>query len=384
MMPAMEKLHIAPPVPDRSLETLRHEVRTFVAKTLSEFSPARRAESWNGSFSRDFALKLGERGWIGMTWPKKYGGGERSTAERYVVYEELLAAGAPIASCLSLDRQNGPLLMEYGSQATKLELLPRMARGEISFCIGLSEPDSGSDLASVRSNGRRVQDGWVLNGRKIWTSYAHLADYMIGLFRTSTHEKKHMGLSQFLLRMDTPGLTVRPIKNLTGVLHFCEVTFDNVMLGQDALLGGEGDGWKQVTRELAFERSGAERYMSSVQLLLEMVDAASPGDERAAIEIGKLVAEMTALREMSLGIAGMLGRGESPALAAALVKDRGTTFEQKIPEVAHDLFTIELSQPESNLNAVMAYIVQTAPQFSIRGGAREIMRGIIAKGLGLR
>jgi acyl-CoA dehydrogenase len=384
MMPAMEKLHIAPPVPDRSLEPLRHEVRSFVAQTLSDFPPARRAESWNGSFSRDFALKLGDKGWIGMTWPKKYGGHERSTAERYVVYEELLAAGAPIASCLSLDRQNGPLLMEYGSQATKLELLPRMARGEISFCIGLSEPDSGSDLASVRSNGRRTEDGWVLNGRKIWTSYAHLSDYMIGLFRTSTHEKKHMGLSQFLLRMDTPGVNVRPIKNLTGALHFCEVTFDNVMLSQDALIGGEGDGWKQVTRELAFERSGAERYMSSMQLLLEMVDAADPGDERAATEIGKLVAEMTALREMSLGIAGMLERGESPALAAALVKDRGTTFEQKIPEVAQDLFTIELSQPGSNLNAVMAYIVQTAPQFSIRGGAREIMRGVVAKGLGLR
>ena len=193
-----------------------------------------------------------------------------------------------------------------------------------------------------------------------------------------------MGLSQFLLRMDTPGVSVRPIKSLTGVLHFSEVTFDDVMLGPDALIGGEGDGWKQVTRELALERSGAERYMSSVQLLLEMVDAASPDDDRAAIEIGKLVAEMTALREMSLGIAGMLERGKSPALAAALVKDRGTTFEQKIPEIAHDLFAIELSQPRSNLNAVMAYIVQTAPQFSIRGGAREIMRGIIAKGLGLR
>ena len=149
---------------------------------MRDFPPARRAESWNGSFSREFALKLGQKGWIGMTWPRRYGGRERPAAERYVVYEELLAAGAPIASCLSLDRQNGPLLMEYGSEAAKLELLPRMARGEISFCIGLSEPDSGSDLASVRSNGRRTEEGWVLNGRKIWTSYAHLADYMIGLF----------------------------------------------------------------------------------------------------------------------------------------------------------------------------------------------------------
>ncbi|MDB5873315.1 MAG: putative Acyl-CoA dehydrogenase [Ramlibacter sp.] len=383
-MPAMEALHIVPPIPDPGLEGLRQEVRDFIAQTLGDYPRTKRAESWNGSFSRDFALKLGARGWIGVTWPKQYGGHERTTAERYVVYEELLAVGAPIASCLALDRQTGPLLLEYGTEALKQDLLPRVARGELSFCVGLSEPDAGSDLASVRSSGRRTASGWELNGRKIWTSYAHEADYMIGLFRTSSHEKKHQGLSQFLLKMDTPGLTVRPIKNLMGSDHFNEVTFDQVMLPPEALIGKEGDGWAQVTRELSLERSGAERYMSSMQLLLEMVDAANPGDERAAVEIGKLVAEMTALREMSLGIAGMLARGESPALAAAVVKDRGTTFEQKIPEVAHDIFTIDLSRPDSNLNAVMAVLVQTVPQFSIRGGAREIMRGIIAKGLGLR
>lgn len=383
-MGAMEQLHIAPPTPNPALEPLRQEVRAFLAEAMKAFTPAQRAESWNGKFSRDFALKLGARGWIGITWPKEYGGHERTTAERYVVYEELLAAGAPIASCMSLDRQNGPLLMEYGTEAMKRELLPRMARGEVSFCIGLSEPDSGSDLASVRSHARATDTGWVLNGRKIWTSYAHEADYMIGLFRTSTHAKKHAGLSQFLLRMDTPGLTVRPIKNLLGERHFNEVTFDNVQLDEGALIGGEGDGWKQVTRELSLERSGAERYMSSIQLLCEMVGAADVDDDRQAVEIGKLLAEMTALREMSLGIAGMLSRGESPALAAALVKDRGTTFEQKIPEVAHDVFPIALSRPEIDLNATMAAVVQTAPQFSIRGGAREIMRGIIARGLGLK
>jgi acyl-CoA dehydrogenase len=383
-MGAMEPLHISPPAPDPALEPLRSEVRAFLVDALADFSPARRAESWNGSFSRDFALKLGARGWIGITWPKKYGGHERTTAERYVVYEELLAAGAPIASCMSLDRQNGPLIMEYGTEEMKRDLLPRMARGEISFCVGLSEPDSGSDLASIRSSAKHVEGGWLLNGRKIWTSYAHQVDYMIGLFRSSTHEKKYMGLSQFLLRMDTPGLTVRPIKNLMGERHFNEVTFDNVALPESALVGKEGDGWKQVTRELSLERSGAERYISSVQLLCEMVNSASVDDDRQAVEIGKLLAEMTALREMSLGIAGMLERGESPALAAALVKDRGTTFEQKIPEVAHDIFTILLSRPDTHLNAVMAAVVQTAPQFSIRGGAREIMRGIIAKGLGLK
>ena len=138
-----------------------------------------------------------------------------------------------------------------------------------------------------------------------------------------------------------------------------------------------------MNRELAYERSGPERFLSSFELLRQMVGAADASNPQHAAEIGHLVAELAALREMSLGISAMLARGESPALAAAIVKDRGTSFEQKVTEAAHQLFDIDLSDPHSELAVAAAFTTQAAPQFSIRGGAREILRGIIAKGVGL-
>lgn len=378
----MNATHITSAPPMAELEPLRREVREFLAEVQRCATPVDRAKNWLAG-SKDFASRLGERGWIGLTWPKEYGGQERSNYERYLVWEECLAAGAHVCSCMPMDRQTGPLLLEYASESVKQDLLPRMARGEISFCVGMSEPDAGSDLAAVRSTARRTEAGWVLNGRKVWTSMAHEADYMIGLFRSGAGSSRHEGLSQFLIDMRTPGITVRPIPHMQGESHFNECTFDEVRLPPDALIGSEGEGWKQVTRELAYERSGPERFLSAFQLLREMVAVADADNERHAVEIGNLVGELVALREMSLGIAAMLSRGESPALAAALVKDRGTTFEQKIPEAAHQLFDIELSDRSSDLAGVMGFTAQAAPQFSIRGGAREILRGIIAKGMNL-
>ena len=379
----MNAIHITPAQPMPELESLRLEVRDFLGEVQQSATPVDRAKNWLAG-SKRFAHRLGQRGWIGMSWPRDYGGQESSNFERYVVWEECLAAGAHVCSCMPMDRQTGPLLLEYAAESVKRDLLPRMARGEISFCVGMSEPDSGSDLAAVRSPARRTGDGgWILNGRKVWTSVAHEADFMIGLFRSGADASRHEGLSQFVIDMKTPGITVRPIRHMQGESHFNECTFDDVRLPPEALIGREGEGWKQVTRELAYERSGPERFLSAFQLLREMIGAADSANERHAVELGYLVGELIALREMSLGIAGMLARGESPALAAALVKDRGTTFEQKIPEVAHQLFEMDLADPSSDLAAVMGFTAQAAPQFSIRGGAREILRGIIAKGMNL-
>ena len=379
----MQNVRILPPTPTRRHEALRAEVRAFLAETLGDFPAVRRAQNWNG-FDRPFGRALAARGWVGMTWPEQYGGHEKSAFERYVVWEELLAAGAPIVSVLPIDRQSGPLLLQYGSEDVKRRLLPAMARGELVFCVGMSEPNSGSDLASVVSTAKRTEAGWRLDGRKIWTSFAHKADYMVGLFRSRPRgERKHEGLSQFLIDLRSPGVTIRPIRNLQGQEHFNECTFDDVRLPPEALIGQEGDGWQQVTRELSFERSGPERFLSSHQLLVEMIGAASEHDSRHRVALGTLVAEMAALREMSLGVAGMLSRGEAPAIAAAMVKDRGTAFEQRIPQAAHDLFGAELGTARSTFDEVAAYTTQAAPQFSLRGGTREILRGVIARGLGL-
>jgi len=345
-----------------------------------------RAKNWSGA-DFEFSRKLGARGWVGMRLPKQYGGHERNALERYVVLEELLAAGAPVAAHWVADRQSGLLLLRHGTEAQKLEILPRIARGEVRFCIGMSEPDAGSDLASIRSRATEMPDGWLLNGTKVWTSGAQHANYMIALMRTDgAPEDRHVGISQFLIDMNkVEGLTVRPIRNLLGGSEFNEVHFENVFVPRDALLGERGAGWAQVNAELALERSGPERFLSSIQLVLELIDLADPTDSRHADFIGRATADIASLRQMSLGLAGMLARGENPALLAAIVKDQGALFEQRIPQEAPERFGAELFQrPDSSFARVFGYLVQASPSFSLRGGTREILRGIIAKGLGLR
>lgn len=369
---------------DPSLDALRSEVREFLQHRLAGASRAARASNWQGvdpQFSRD----LGARGWIGMTWPRRYGGHERSALERYVVTEELLAAGAPVRAHWIGDRQTGPMLLRYGSEEQRERVLPSIARGEIIVCAGMSEPNAGSDLASARCRATRTGDGWVINGSKIWTSLAHLAHYMVALLRTDADpESKHKGLSQFLIDMRTPGIQVRTIRDLRGHPHLNEVFFDDVQVPHGALIGQEGDGWKQVTHELAFERSGPERYLSSIQLLVDMLNSADKHSERQAVGLGRFVAELVTLRNMSVGVAAMLGRDEDPSLAAAIVKDLGGSFEQRIPEIAHELFDVEPGFADSDLSSVLGVTERAAPSSSLRGGTREILRGIIARGLSLR
>jgi len=379
----MQVLNISPGELPPECEALRAEVRAFVAEHLAGFPVSKRVRNWSGR-DADFSRRMGERGWIGMTWPKRYGGHERSFLERYVVLEELLSAGAPVGAHWVADRQSGPMLMRYSPDVLAPRIVPQICRGETFFCIGMSEPDSGSDLASIRTKAHRTDAGWVINGRKVWTSGAHRAHYMIALVRTAERtENRHAGMSQFLIDMATPGITVRPIVNQLGEHDFNEVTFDDVLVPHEHLIGKEGDGWSQVGGELAFERSGPERYLSSSQLLLEMLDEADASDPRHAVALGRIAAQYATLRQMSLGVAAMLARGENPALAAAAVKDQGALVEQAMPDVAHDLFGGRIA-PGSTLDQAMRYTTLAVPSFSLRGGTREILRGIIAKGLGLR
>ncbi|MBU6497802.1 MAG: acyl-CoA dehydrogenase family protein [Rhodospirillales bacterium] len=377
----MSALAFAPPPPAPQAEALRAEVRAFLAEALADRPPARRAESWTG-FDADFSKRLAARGWIGMTWPRRYGGHERSALERYVVQEEMLAAGAPVSAHWIADRQSGPSILRFGTEAQRMTYLPRIAAGTCFFCIGMSEPDSGSDLASVRTRAVAVPGGFRVNGTKLWTSHAHEAHVMILFCRTGTDpQDRQGGTSQFLVDLATPGITIRPVHALSGEHHFNEVVFHDVFLPDDALLGTLGGGWQQVTGELAYERSGPERFLSSFTLLVELVRALGPNPgERAAIAIGRLVAHIATLRRLSRSVAGMLQAGENPALQAAVVKDLGALVEQDIPEIARGL----VAGDAPAFFAVLHYTMLHAPSFSLRGGTREILRGIIARGLGLR
>lgn len=369
-------------------EALRAPVRAFLAQALRHVPAAVRAKSWSG-YDAAFSRELGRQGWLGITLPKAYGGGGRSPFARYVLVEEFLNSGAPVGSHWIADRQSGPLILKYGTEAQKQFYLPPICRGESFICIGMSEPNAGSDLASVRTRATPTDRGWSLSGQKIWTTNAHHCQYMVALVRTSGEaQDRHKGLSQMIVDLSLPGVTVRPITDLAGDSHFCEVFFDNVQLSADALIGAEGRGWEQVTAELAFERSGPERLYSSIVLFdqwLAFVRTQAGRTPQAVRLAGKILSQLAPLRAMSIAVTEKLARGESPIVDAALVKDLGTGVEQLIPAaIADDLFSREDHAVPLELLQTLNYVTQVAPSFSLRGGTRDILRGMIARGLGLR
>ncbi len=369
-------------------EALRAPVRAFLAAAMRDVPAHVRAKSWSG-YDTDFSRKLGQQGWIGITLPKAYGGGGRSPFARYVLVEEFLNFGAPVGSHWFADRQSGPLILKYGTEAQKQFHLPSICRGESFFCIGMSEPNSGSDLASVRTRAVRTSSGWTLNGQKIWTTNAHHCQYMIALVRTSGQsEDRQKGLSQLIVDLSLPGVTIRPITDLSGDSHFCEVFFEDVQLGDDALIGEEGKGWEQVTAELAYERSGPERLFSSIILFDQWLDFVRTEMGRSPVAVtlaGKILTRLAPLRAMSIAITEKIAQGESPVIEAALIKDLGTGVEQLIPAaIADDLFSRENVNVPLELLQTLNYVTQVAPSFSLRGGTRDILRGMIARGLGLR
>jgi alkylation response protein AidB-like acyl-CoA dehydrogenase len=368
-------------------EAFRDEVRAFLAAEQPALPADVRARSWMG-FDGDFSRKLAARGWVGVTLPKAYGGAELDAYSRFTLLEELLSSGAPVAGHWIADRQSGPLILKFGTEAQSRFYLPKICAGEAFFCIGMSEPNSGSDLASVGTRATRTDAGWKLNGRKIWTTNAHNCHYMIALVRSSGGpEDRQKGLSQFIIDLSLPGITIRPIKDLTGDAHFSEVFFDDVALAEDALIGSEGTGWEQVTAELAFERSGPERIYSSIVLLDRWIEVLrESGDTAAHVNaVGRFASHLAALRNLSVSVTSRLVAGESPVVEAALVKELGTTFEQDIPDVIEAALG---SDPSAEIDAELlrasAYVSQVAPTYSLRGGTREILRGMIARGLGLR
>jgi alkylation response protein AidB-like acyl-CoA dehydrogenase len=368
-------------------EAMRGDVKALVERMVLQRPLAERVRSWMG-IDRSFSEAMGAAGLIGLTLPREYGGGGQGPFARYVVVEELLAAGAPVGLHWIADRQSALVILNYGSEAQRRFYLPRICRGEIFFCIGMSEPGAGSDLAAVRSRAERTNGGWRLNGQKVWTTAAQHCDYMIALVRTSgAAADRQQGLSQFILDLKSPGITVRGIEDGTGHCDFNEVFFEDVEVPAEALLGDEGAGWSQVTAELAFERSGPERIWSSAALLdswIGHLQHVGAGEARRR-QVGSFVAELAALRCLSVAVTGQLAAGKQPVVEASLLKDLGTSFEQTIPAaIADDLGARPDEQVTPELRTGLMHALALSPAYSLRGGTREILRGIIARGLGLR
>ena len=360
---------------------LRNEVRDFLETERAANTFASACDSWC-DFSESFSRKLGARGWLGMTWPKVYGGHERPLLERWVVTEELLAAGAPVGAHWIADRQSGPQILRHGTEEQKRFFLPRIAKGECYFAIGMSEPGAGSDLSSARTRAERTSGGWKLTGQKVWTSWAHLAQWSIVFCRSSPPaEDRHAGFSQLIVDLSLPGVTIRPIVNLAGEHHFNEVYFDAVFVPDDRVLGNIGAGWSPLLGGLALERSGPERFLSTFPLLAAFAERAQAENETA---LGTLVAELFSLRQMSYSVAGRLMAGVTPGVEAALVKDVGTLFEQRIQEAVREGLPVAALMADDDLQRHYARAVLRSPSFTLRGGTSEILRGVVARAVGLR
>jgi alkylation response protein AidB-like acyl-CoA dehydrogenase len=378
------------PRPTPEQVRLREEVRAFLS---ADPAPALRPfpeDGWIAGFDPAFSRRLAARGWIGLTWPKRYGGSERSYLDRLILTEELLLAGAPVAAHWFGDRQIGPSLLAHGTEAQRERFLPRIAAADVTFCIGMSEPDAGSDLAALRTRARLDRDHFVISGQKIWTSFAEHADYCYLVARTDPEAPQHRGISELLVPMSLPGITVRPIRDMVGEEHFGEVFFDEVRVPSDALIGELHRGFYQIMQQLDYERSGIERLISNYPLWRDVKRLAAErgmlGDPLLRQEIAAIEIAFFAGRLLIYQVAAVLSEGRIPNRESAVAKCFCTSLEQRIAALSARIVgpASQLRDSRAPLRGRAARALLYAPAYTIQGGTSEILRNIIAqRGLGL-
>ncbi|NND75916.1 MAG: acyl-CoA dehydrogenase [Ilumatobacter sp.] len=347
---------------------LREQARAVAASAVEEYG--RHNDSWMNGYSKEFAREMGEMGWIGMTWPQEYGGGGQPPINRLIIGEELIAAGAPIAAMWFADRQMGPSLIAYGTADQQAEFLPGMLAGETTWCIGMSEPNSGSDLASLTTSALRDGDDYVINGQKIWTSFAADADYCYLICRTSSDGPPHRGISEVVVPMQTPGIEVRPIKDMTTNRHFCEVFFTDARVPAANLVGVEGSAFKQTMVQLEHERGGIDRLVSNKALFDMAVARADRSDalirqEIADLEIGYRLGRILVTREVLR---------QAPAGFSAATKCFCTEHEVRVAE-----FVARVFGAEATLWSDVMHGYCYGPGYTIMGGTSNIMRNILGE-----
>ena len=347
---------------------LRDHARDVAADAVARFGRAN--DSWINGYSAEFGKELAALGWIGLTWPAEHGGGGRPPIDRLIIGEELISAGAPIAAMWFADRQMGPALIAFGRPDQQAEFLPGILAGETTWCIGMSEPGAGSDLAGLTTSARRDGDDWVINGQKIWTSFAAVADYCYLIGRTSSDGPPHRGISEIIVPMSTPGIEVRPITDMTTNRHFCEVFFTDVRVPTANLVGVEGNAFKQTMRQLEHERGGIDRLVSNhalYRLAAERADTSDPlvRPEVAALESAYRIGRILVAREVL---------GQAPTGFSAATKCFCTEHEWRVAQ-----FVARVLGPEATLWTDITRGLCYAPGYTIMGGTSNIMRNILGE-----
>jgi alkylation response protein AidB-like acyl-CoA dehydrogenase len=348
-------------------QRLRAEAAEVAADAVARFGWHR--DSWINGFSTAFAKEMAARGWIGLTWPPEHGGGGRPGIDRMIVAEELIGAGAPVAAYWVADRQMGPSIIAFGTPEQQARYLPSIVAGETVWCIGMSEPGAGSDLASLRTSARRDGANWIVNGQKIWTSFAAVADYCYLICRTSSDGPPHAGISELIVPMDSPGVEVRPIRDLVGGAHFCEVFFSDVRVPAANLVGLEGAAFKQTMRQLDHERGGIDRLASNQALFRRAVEQADTGialirQEIAALEAQYRLGRLLVYRE---------SLGQAPKGFSAATKCFCTEHEIRVANFVGRVF------PDTVLAGDAARAVCYAPAYTIMGGTSNVLRNVVAE-----
>jgi alkylation response protein AidB-like acyl-CoA dehydrogenase len=370
----------------------RQEVRDFLEGEIREGLWQPMCDAWIMGHNPGFSKRVAQKGWIGLTWPKEHGGQGRSYIDRLILTEEMLRYGAPAACHWFADRQIGGAIVHYGTEEQKKELLPMILKGEAYVGLGMSEPDAGSDLASLKTRAASDGDYYVINGQKVWTSGGSHMNWIYLVARTDPDAPKHRGISEFFFNTSLPGINVQPIVDITGGVHFNEVFFENVRIPAKCLIGEKNKGFYQILNQLDYERSGMERLMANYPLFETLIKYTKETKRK-----GKRLSEDPIIRsqlaqrkiEFEIGrlhmyrVAMVMDEGRAPNWESAMSKAYGTAFEQRLASTAIEILGLygQLS-PQSKwvpMQGMAYHSYLSSKGYSLQAGTSEILKNILAQ-----
>jgi len=380
-----------------SQKKFRQEVRSFLEHEIKEGLWEPKCDAWIQEYNPEFTKRVAQKGWIGLTWPREYGGQGRNYIDRLILTGEMLRHGAPAACHWFADRQIGGSILKYGSEEQKREFLPKIMRGEMYVGLGMSETEAGSDLASLRTRAVEQDDCFVINGQKTWTSGGRFMNYVSLWARTDTNAPKHRGISEFIIPIDLPGISRIPMIDITGTEAWNDVFFDNVRVPKKYMIGEKNKGFYQVMEQLAYERSGMERLMGNYPLfdaLIKFVNETKyngkPLAQDAVIrhKLAELQVEFEVGRLLIYKVFITMDEGRVPTVEAAMAKAHATAFEQRLANIAMEILgpygLLWAGSKYTPFGSIAARSYLASKGYSLQAGSTEILKNIIAtRGLGL-